>query len=91
MKIVTIYTTPTCGYCKMEKQYLTDKNVPFTAVDVSSDPQVREEFMNKGKGHSEFTGGVPLTVIVAQDGSEELVFGFDQAKLDSALEIGASS
>lgn len=37
MKEVTIYTTPTCGYCKMAKEYFTANNVHYTEYNVGSD------------------------------------------------------
>jgi hypothetical protein len=38
---VEIYTTPTCGYCRMAKQLLARKNVSYTELDVSVDPALR--------------------------------------------------
>jgi glutaredoxin 3 len=36
---VTVYSTPTCGYCAAAKRYLKQHGVPFREVDVSlSDP-----------------------------------------------------
>ncbi|MFA5888057.1 MAG: glutaredoxin domain-containing protein, partial [Candidatus Nanoarchaeia archaeon] len=32
---VKVYTTPTCPYCDMAKQFLREHNVKFEAVDVS--------------------------------------------------------
>ena len=37
MKKVIIYSTPTCVYCRMAKDFLTDKNIPFTEYDLSKD------------------------------------------------------
>ena len=34
---VKIYSTPACPYCKMAKEFLSKKGVPFTAYDVKSD------------------------------------------------------
>jgi len=39
-KKVRIYSTPTCPYCKMVKEFLTEKGVKFEDVDVSSDQLV---------------------------------------------------
>lgn len=30
---ITVYSTPTCGVCKMFKKKLTEKNIEFFAID----------------------------------------------------------
>ncbi|MDO8560287.1 MAG: glutaredoxin family protein [bacterium] len=75
MPTVTIYSTPTCPYCKMAKAYLQKKNVPFTDVDVSEDAAKAEEMIEKS-GQL----GVPVLDIGGR-----IVIGFDQPQIDSAL------
>jgi glutaredoxin 3 len=41
MQQVTIYTTRVCGYCLAAKRLLGVRGIPFTEVDVSSDPEKR--------------------------------------------------
>ena len=55
---VTIYTTPTCGYCHQAKQYLSQKGVKYTEVDISRYQAAAQEMMR-------LTGqmGVPVIVI----------------------------
>lgn len=81
MPNITIYSTPTCGYCKMVKEYLTGKNVPFTDIDVTRDQKKAEEMIAK-------TGqfGVPVIDI---DGN--IVIGFDKRKLDEYLAQSAAA
>ena len=50
MKPVTIYTTPTCGYCMAAKRLLDRKGVPFTEIDVAGDPELRREMMERASG-----------------------------------------
>jgi len=50
MKPVTIYTTPTCGYCMAAKRLLTRKGVPFTEIDVAGDPGLRREMSERASG-----------------------------------------
>jgi glutaredoxin 3 len=47
---VDIYTTPTCGYCRMAKQLLTRKNVAYREIDVASDAARRAEMMSRSGG-----------------------------------------
>ena len=39
---VTVYTLQNCGYCKVAKELLKFKNVPFTEVKVPEDMTSRE-------------------------------------------------
>jgi glutaredoxin 3 len=50
MQPVEIYTTPTCGYCHMAKRLLTQKGVSFAEIDVSGDPEKRQEMMSRANG-----------------------------------------
>jgi glutaredoxin 3 len=67
MKNVTVYTTNTCPYCVMLKNFLTDQGIPFTEVNVQQNPVEASKLV-------ETTGqmGVPQTNI---DG--KWVLGFD--------------
>ena len=78
-KTVTIYSTPTCHFCKMAKDFFAEKNVPFTNFDVSVDAAKREEMI-------QMTGqlGVPVIVI---DG--DIMVGFDREKLATKLGVEA--
>lgn len=75
MKDVTVYTSSTCPYCNLTKDYLVEKGVEYTEKNISTDSAAREELM--AKGHA----GVPVVVI----GDEEIV-GFDKDKIDQLLE-----
>jgi len=74
---VTVYSTPTCPFCIQVKEYLSEKKVEFTDVDVSSDQEKAQEMIHKS-GQM----GVPVVDI---DG--ELVIGFDKQKLEELLII----
>ncbi len=77
MKHVTIYSTPTCPYCKLAKQFLAEHNVAFTDIDVSADTDKAKEMIKKS-GQM----GVP---VIDFDGT--IIIGFDQKKLKQALGI----
>ena len=77
MATVTIYTTPTCVYCKMSKEYFKKNNVAYTEKNVASDDAAREDMIKKS-GQL----GVPVIDI---DGN--IVIGFDQPKLAKLLSI----
>ena len=72
---VTIYSTPTCVYCKMVKKYFVSQNVQFSEVDVSRDREAAADLVKKS-GQL----GVPVIDI---DGT--IIVGFDNDKIDSLL------
>lgn len=72
---VIVFSTPTCPWCVMVKQYLTKKNIEFENKDVSIDHHAADD-MIKRSGEM----GVPQLWI-----GEELVIGFDQAKINKIL------
>lgn len=76
MKGVTIYTTPTCVYCKMAKAFFAEKNVVYTEHDVAADMKAREEMVQKS-GQL----GVPVIEIGAT-----VIVGFDKNALVGALD-----
>jgi glutaredoxin-like YruB-family protein len=80
MKTVKIYTTPTCHFCNMAKEYFKANNVPFEAVDVASDLEARKSMV-------EMTGQLGVPVIVV--GDTDVIVGFDQPKVASLLGLPA--
>ena len=76
-KKITIYSTPTCIYCRMAKEFLADKNIPFTDCDLTQDVTKREEVIKK-------TGQMAVPVIEV-DG--EFMIGFDESQLSKMLGI----
>jgi glutaredoxin-like YruB-family protein len=74
-KKVTVYSTPTCPYCKRAKDYLTQKGIPFTDYNVGEDREKAKEMIQKSKQM-----GVPVIVI-----DDDVIVGFNQTKLDSLL------
>ncbi len=77
---VTVYSTATCPYCKMLKDYLREKSIAYTEKMVDTDEAAREEMMAVSGGFL----GVPFTVVM-KDGSKETIIGFDKGKLNSIL------
>ena len=58
MKKVEIYSTPTCHFCHMAKDFFDDNKIAYTEYDVASDLEKRKEMVT-------LTGqmGVPVIVI----------------------------
>lgn len=51
---VEIYTRPGCGYCSAAKSLLTRKNAAFTEFDVSANPSLRGEMVQRSNGGATF-------------------------------------
>jgi glutaredoxin 3 len=78
-KHVTIYSTPTCHFCHMAKDFFTEKGVQFTDYNVASDAAKRTEMI-------QLTGQLGVPVIVIND---DIMVGFDRNRLAAKLGIEA--
>lgn len=76
-KRVIIFTTPTCSYCNMAKQYFRRNKIRFRDVDVSQDPVAARDLMRR-------TGQMGVPVI---DIGGKLIVGFDKPKINDMLDI----
>ena len=76
-KKVKIFTTPTCTYCKMAKEFFEENNVEYEHFDVTVNEDARNEMIEK-------SGQMGVPVIMIDD---EVVVGFNQEKLSELLEI----
>jgi glutaredoxin 3 len=82
---ITIYTTPTCGYCYQAKEFLSRQGVRYTEKNVAADRQAAME-MIQASGQQ----GVPVITV-----DDQVVIGFDQPRLMQLLKraqpkLGAS-
>ncbi len=71
---VTVYSTPSCPYCTMAKNYLKTKGIPFTEYDVSRNPAKADEMARKS-GQM----GVPVV-----DVNGRILVGFRPADIEAA-------
>lgn len=78
---ITVYSTTTCPYCKMLKDYLREKGISFSEKLVDTDEAAREEMMASSHGFL----GVPFTIVAKDDGSKETILGFDKGRVDALL------
>lgn len=79
---VTVYSTPTCHFCVILKNYLDEKGVKYFHYDVSANQKKAQEMMDKS-GQM----GVPVTIIKTADNKEEVIVGFDKNKIDELLKL----
>jgi len=73
--MIKIYSTPTCPYCEMTKEYFKELNLEYEDYDVTQDEKAQEEMI--AKSHQL---GVPVIDI---DGT--IIVGFNKEAIDKAL------
>lgn len=73
---IKVYSTSSCPYCVMAKDYLKKKNVEFEDVNVQEDKAAAKEMIEK-------SGQMGVPVI---DINGTIIVGFDRPGIDKALE-----
>ncbi len=72
---VIIYSTTSCPYCKMAKEFFQAHNISFTDKDVTNEPALQQEMIEK-------SGQLAVPVI---DVNGQIVVGYNQSKLKELL------
>jgi len=75
MKDITIYSTPTCTFCVMAKEFFNANDIKYTEHNVAEDSEKREEMVEKS-GQM----GVPVIFI-----GDDMIIGFDEGKVKELL------
>jgi len=75
MKNITVYSTPTCHFCHLAKDFFKANDVPFTDYDVASNLEKRKEMVDLTSQM-----GVPVIVI---DG--DWIVGFNKPEIAKKL------
>jgi len=52
MAKILMYTTPYCPYCMRARQYLDKKEIAYDEIDVSNNPELRKEMIEKSGGYT---------------------------------------
>jgi glutaredoxin len=74
--MITVYTTPTCVFCKAVKEWLKGKKKDFKEVDLTTDHTAAQWVLDN-------TGQLAVPVIRFDD--DTIVIGFDRPRLEAAL------
>ncbi|MBI2445414.1 glutathione S-transferase N-terminal domain-containing protein [Candidatus Micrarchaeota archaeon] len=72
---VKIYSTPSCVYCRLAKNYFQQQRIAYSEVDVAANPKAAEEMIEK-------SGQLGVPVI---DIGGKIIVGFDQPAIREAL------
>lgn len=76
---VELYTTSWCGYCKMAKKFMKEKNIAYTEYDVENDREALMRFRQMNP-----QGGVPFAII-----GNAMISGYSEKAYAKALEDAA--
>ncbi len=76
-KKVEIYSTASCHFCHMAKDWLSEKQIPFIDYNVGEDMAKRKEMV-------EMTGQLGVPVIKIGD---EVMIGFNPEQMAKILEV----
>lgn len=72
MPKITIYSTPTCHFCHLAKEYFKSKGWEYEEVNVAGNVEKQKELVAKS---GQF--GVPVILI-----GDKMIVGFDRPKID---------
>lgn len=79
-KKITIFTTNTCAYCVHVKKFLDAKGHTYEVVNLDDNPERQAEALRLSGALT-----VPVTVVTKQDDSQEVIVGFNLARLAPAI------
>ena len=72
---VVIYTTPSCSYCRLAKDYFRQNGITFTEYNVAADMRKADEMVRK-------SGQMGVPVI---DINGRIIIGFNKPEIERAL------
>jgi glutaredoxin 3 len=72
---IEIYTTPSCHYCDLAKEYFKSKGLRYQEHNVVTDIEKRNEMIKK-------TGVTSVPVLVV---NERVIVGFNKSQIEGSL------
>lgn len=79
-KNITVFTTNTCTYCAMVKRFLDMKGKHYDIVNLDDNPERQAEAINMSGALT-----VPITVVTKDDDTQEVIVGYNLARLAPAI------
>lgn len=82
--IIKIYSTPSCPWCVLAKNYFKSNKIDFEDINVAIDPLKAKEMIDIS-GQT----GVPVIVIERDEADPEptVITGFDKEKIEKVLAL----
>ena len=72
---IIMYSTPSCGYCRLAKDYFRNNGIKFTEYNVAADERKAKEMTRK-------SGQLGVPVI---DINGKILVGFDKNEIERAI------
>ncbi len=79
MKDIIIYSTPTCHFCQLAKQFFAANDIKYTEYNVAADAEKRKEMV-------ELTGQLGVPVIRV---GNDVMVGFQESHMRQVLGMSA--
>jgi glutaredoxin len=73
-KRIVVFTTPSCKWCKVAKEYFKGHGYRFKSIDITKDKQAAQDCLKHG------CRGVPVILI-----GSRWICGFDQDLIEKTL------
>jgi len=73
--LIKVYSTPTCPYCQLAKDFFREKNLEFSEVNVAEDEAALQEMIAKS--------GQMRVPVIEIDG--QIVIGFKRPELERII------
>ena len=73
--MITVFTTSTCTYCKLVKQFLSVKGKEFQEVNLEEHPEICDELVEK-------TGALTVPITQVDD---KYIIGWNRDRLAEAI------
>ena len=75
-KKVVLFTSPTCKWCSVAKEYFKKNGIKFKAIDITKDQKAAQDCEKHG------CRGVPVILV-----GSRWICGFDQKAIEKTLKI----
>lgn len=77
MAKVKVYSTPTCPYCTMAKEFLKENKIEYEEINIAANQEAANEMVEK-------SGQMGVPVIMVDD---KIIVGFDKEEIKKALNL----
>ncbi len=74
-KKIVLFSSPSCKWCTVAKEYFKKNNLKFKVIDITKDPKAAEDCQRHG------CRGVPVILI-----GSKWICGFEQKSIEKALQ-----
>lgn len=78
---ITVYTSENCTFCKLQKEFMLEKGLEYTNVNIYESKEKFDAFK------SEDGIGTPLTIVEKDNGEKVKIHGFNLLEIEKQLQL----